>query len=296
MADVLTVLFAVLAALSNATAVVLQRTAARTVPRSDAFSLRLMRHLMRRPVWLGGIVAVLCAAVFQALALSLGSLSLVQPIFVSELPFALLIAGPVLRRRLPAYGWAAIVMVAAGLALALAAAAPRGEHVHVATVRWLAAVAAALAAMMVCVVAALPRPRGKARAALFATAAAIGYGLTAALMKDAAVTFARRGAAAFFATWQTYGFVVVGAISLFLLSNAMESGPLLASQPALTLGDALVSVALGLLVYEERVRTGWWLVPEGIGVLMITAGVLVLPRVESQALPEPPGPAGPRPA
>ncbi|MCC2273983.1 DMT family transporter [Streptomyces sp. ET3-23] len=296
MADVLTVLFAVLAALSNATAVVLQRTAARTVPRSDAFSLRLMSHLMRRPVWLGGIVAVLCAAVFQALALSLGSLSLVQPIFVSELPFALLIAGPVLRRRLPAYGWAAIVMVAAGLALALVAAAPRGEHVHVATVRWLAAVAAALAAMMVCVVAALPRPRGKARAALFATAAAIGYGLTAALMKDAAVTFARRGAVAFFATWQTYGFVVVGAIALFLLSNAMESGPLLASQPALTLGDALVSVALGLLVYEERVRTGWWLVPEGVGVLMITAGVLVLPRVESQALPEPPGPAGPRPA
>lgn len=295
MAAVLTVLFAVLAALSNATAVVLQRTAARTVPTSDAFSLRLMRRLLHSPVWLGGIAAVLCAAVFQALALSLGSLSLVQPIFVSELPFALLIAGPVLRRRLPGYGWAAIAAVACGLALALAAAAPHGEHVHVAPARWLAAVAAALAAMMVCVVAALPRPRGKARAALFATAAAIGYAMTAALMKDAAVTFSRHGAAAFFATWQTYGFVVMGAIALFLLSNAMESGSLLASQPALTLGDALVSVTLGLLVYKEHVRTGWWLVPEAVGVLMITAGVLVLPHMESQALPDPPGAAGPRP-
>lgn len=295
MAAVLTVLFAVLAAVSNATAVVLQRTAARTAPRSDAFSLRLMRHLLHRPVWLGGIAAVICAAVFQALALSLGSLSLVQPIVVSELPFALLIAGPVLRRRLPGYGWAAIAAVAGGLGLGLAAAAPSGEHVHVAAARWLAAVVAALAAMAVCVVAALPRPRGKARAALFATSAAVGYALTAALMKDAAVTFARQGAAAFFTAWQAYGFVVMGAVSLFLLSNAMESGPLLASQPALTLGDALVSVTLGLVVYEEHVRTGWWLVPEAVGVLMITAGVLVLPRVESQALPDPPGAAGPRP-
>ncbi|MFI0737324.1 DMT family transporter [Streptomyces sp. NPDC021100] len=285
MADVLTLLFAVLAAVSNATAVVLQRMAARTVPKADAFSLRLVRDLLRHPAWFGGIAAVVCAAVFQALALSLGSLSLVQPIFVSELPFALLIAGMVFRRRLPAYGWAAILLVAAGLGLALAAAAPGGEHVHVGTARWLAALTAAAAAMAACVVAALPRPRGKARAALFGAAAAVGYALTAALMKDAATAFARHGAGAFFTCWQTYAFAAAGAASLFLLSNAMESGPLLASQPALTLGDALVSLTLGLMVYEEHVRTGWWLIPEAVGALMIVAGALILPRVEAVALP-----------
>ncbi|MBC2878969.1 MULTISPECIES: DMT family transporter [Streptomyces] len=285
MADVLTLLFAVLAALSNATAVVLQRMAARTVPKADAFSLRLVRDLLRHPAWFAGIAAVLCAAVFQALALSLGSLSLVQPIFVSELPFALLIAGTVFRRRLPAYGWAAILLVAAGLGLALAAAAPGGAHVHVGTARWLAALTAAVAAMAACVAAALPRPRGKARAALFGAAAAVGYALTAALMKDAATTFARHGAGAFFTCWQTYAFAAAGAASLFLLSNAMESGPLLASQPALTLGDALVSLTLGLVVYEEHVRTGWWLIPEAVGALMIAAGALILPRVEEVALP-----------
>ncbi|EMF01143.1 DMT family transporter [Streptomyces mobaraensis NBRC 13819 = DSM 40847] len=285
MADVLTLLFAVLAAVSNATAVVLQRLAARTVPKADAFSLRLVRDLLRHPAWFAGIGAVLCAAVFQALALSLGSLSLVQPIFVSELPFALLIAGTVFRRRLPAYGWAAILLVAAGLGLALAAAAPTGEHVHVGTARWLAALTAAAAAMAGCVVAALPRPRGKARAALFGAAAAVGYALTAALMKDAATTFARHGAGAFLTCWQTYAFAAAGAVSLFLLSNAMESGPLLASQPALTLGDALVSLTLGLMVYEEHVRTGWWLIPEAVGVLMIVTGALILPRVEEVALP-----------
>ncbi|GAA0392815.1 DMT family transporter [Streptomyces luteireticuli] len=282
----LTVLFAVLAALSNASAVVLQRAAARRVPKADAFSFRLVRDLLRHPVWFAGIAAVICAAVFQGLALSRGSLALVQPIFVSELPFALVLGCLAFRRRLPGYGWAAVAMVAVGLALGLAAAAPAGGHARVGTVRWLPAVAASLAAMALCVGAALPRPRGKARAALFGAAAAIGYALTAALMKDATGAFARQGAGAFFTSWQTYGFGAAGAASLFLLSNAMESGPLVASQPALTLGDALVSLALGLLVYEERVRTGPWVVLEGAGVLLITVGVLILPRVEPGPPPD----------
>ncbi|MBH1932696.1 DMT family transporter [Streptomyces sp. AV19] len=286
----LTVLFAVLAALSNASAVVLQRAAARRVPRADAFSLRLVRDLLRHPVWFAGIAAVICAAVFQGLALSEGSLALVQPIFVSELPFALVLGCLAFRRRLPAYAWAAVAMVAVGLALALAAAAPVGGHQRVSTERWLPALAASLAAMALCVGAALPRPRGKARAALFGAAAAIGYALTAALMKDATGAFARHGAGAFFTSWQTYGFAAAGAVSLFLLSNAMESGPLVASQPALTLGDALVSLTLGLLVYEERVRTGPWIPLEGVGVVLITVGVLILPRVEPGSPAEDPGP------
>ncbi|WP_240508926.1 hypothetical protein [Streptomyces agglomeratus] len=126
------------------------------------------------------------------------------------------------------------------------------------------------------------RPRGMARAALFSSASAIGYALTATLMKFSTTTFEQHGFGAFLACWQTYGFVAAGACSLFLLANAMESGPLVASQPALTLGEALVSVALGMLVYGDEVRTGWWLIPEGIGAVMVTWGVLLLPRVRTE--------------
>ncbi|MBF6052877.1 membrane protein [Streptomyces eurocidicus] len=277
------VLFAVLAALSNASAVVLQRVAARKVPSADAFSPRLMLDLVRHPVWLGGIAAVVCAAVFQALALAAGSLALVQPIVVTELVFAIVIASVVFRRRLPFHGWAAIVSVTAGVAMALVAAAPAGERMDVTWQKWGIALAVTVGVTALCVLAALSRPRGKARAALFATAAAIGYALTAALMNSAVGVFDRYGAGAFFTCWQTYAFGAVGAGSLFLLSNAMESGPLLASQPALILGDALVSVSLGVLVFGEAIRTGWWLVPEVLGLALVTAGALVLPRVESRA-------------
>ncbi|GAA0453378.1 DMT family transporter [Streptomyces sp. NPDC046215] len=282
MSALLSALFALLAATGNATGTVLQRMAARTVPPGDAFSVRLVRHLVHSPAWLGGIAVIVGAAACQALALTLGSLSLVQLILVTELPFTLLIAGAFSRRRLPAVGWAAAVAVAAGLGVGLASAAPSGGQTDVAPALWAVTLCATGAAMALCVLAALPRPRGKARAALFSSASAIGYALTATLMKSATDTFDRRGAGAFVTTWQTYAFVAAGACALFLLANAMESGPLIASQPALTLGEGLVSLALGILVYGDRVRTGWWLVPEAVGAVMVTWGVLVLPRVDTE--------------
>ncbi|MFB7943120.1 hypothetical protein ACFC39_39195, partial [Streptomyces sp. NPDC056049] len=108
----LAVVFAVLGAASNATGTVFQRKAAATVPQGGG--LRLILTLARRPVWLVGIAGVVGAALFQALALSFGPMSLVQPVFVLELPFALVIAMPLLHRRLPAAGWWAVAGVVAG--------------------------------------------------------------------------------------------------------------------------------------------------------------------------------------
>ncbi|MGY5124932.1 DMT family transporter [Streptomyces nigrescens] len=283
MAAVLSALFALLAAVGNATGTVLQRVGARSVPPGDAFSIRLVHHLVHHPAWLGGIAVVVGAAACQALALAFGPLSLVQPILVTELPFTLLIACAFSRRRLPAAGWIASVTVAGGLALTLAAAAPSGGDSVVSTGTWVLTLLTTALVISLCVLAALRQPRGKARAALFSSASAIGYALTATLMKSATETFDQRGAGAFFAGWQTYAFVAAGACSLFLLANAMESGPLVASQPALTLGEGLVSVLFGILVYGDRVRTGWWLIPEGVGAVLVTWGAFTLVRVDTES-------------
>jgi hypothetical protein len=65
---------------------------------------------------------------------------------------------------------------------------------------------------------------------------------------------------------------------MLLLEHALQGGPLIASQPALTLGDALVSFLLGVLIYEEHVRTGWWLLPQLLGVGLMVTGVFALTR------------------
>lgn len=55
----LPVLFALFAALSNALATVLQRRAALTVPQGRGLRFGLIRDLLRRPVWIAGILAVI---------------------------------------------------------------------------------------------------------------------------------------------------------------------------------------------------------------------------------------------
>jgi drug/metabolite transporter (DMT)-like permease len=275
---VLSVLFALLGAASNATGTVLQRKAALAVPPEDALRPRLLVDMVRQPVWLLGICGVIGAALFQALALVTGPLALAQPVFILELPFALLIAMPVLRRKLPPSGWIAVGGMVAGLAVALSSAAPSGGAKQAAMARWIPAVVVCGGIVATAVFLALHRRSGAPRAALLGTAAAVANALTAALMKSAANTFSEHGGGAFLTAWQTYGFAVCGISAVFLLENALQAGPLAASQPALTLGDALVSLLLGVTLYGEHIRTGWWVLPELAALALITVSTVYLSR------------------
>jgi drug/metabolite transporter (DMT)-like permease len=274
---VLALLFAVLGAFSNALGTAFQRKAASTVARGGGLGLLLA--LVRRPAWALGIAGVTGAAVFQALALVNGPMALVQPVFILELPFALLVAVPLLHLRLPGAGWWAIGGVVAGLAVLLASAAPSGTVHQASMERWIPVLALALGVMGAAVVLSRSSSSALFRAAVLAAGAAVGNALTAALMKSATGRLAESGLPAFFTTWQTYGFAVTGVAALLLLENALQAGPLAASQPALTIGDAAVSLMLGVVLFDERVRSGWWLLPEVAGALLILWGVLRLTRV-----------------
>ncbi|MGW3498443.1 DMT family transporter [Streptomyces sp. NPDC001020] len=269
--------FAVLGAASNAVGTAFQRKAASTVARGGG--LRLLRALAHRPAWLIGVAGVIGAAIFQALALVNGPMSLVQPLFVLELPFALLIASQLMRHRLPGAGWWAITGVVIGLALILGSAAPSGAEDQAPMVRWFPVLAGCLGAMTAAVVLARPGRPSLFRAAVLGVAAAVGYALTAALLKSATGTFAAHGIRAFLMSWQTYGFALTGVSAVLLLENALQAGSLAASQPALTIGDATVSLTLGVMLFQEQIRTGWWLLPEVIGVVLALWGVLRLGRV-----------------
>jgi hypothetical protein len=274
---VLAALFAVMGAASNALGTVFQRKAAATVPSGGGF--RLILALARKPAWLIGIGGVVGAALFQALALLNGPIALVQPLFILELPFALLFAIPLLHRRLPRPGWWAVAGVVGGLSLLLAAAAPSGSRDQASMARWIPALVLCLGAVGVLVVLARQRRSSLFRAAVLGSASAISNALTAALLKSATSTLADDGLSAFLATWQTYGFAVTGVGAILLLENALQAGSLAASQPALTIGDATVSLLLGVTLFGETVRTGWWLLPEAIGAGLIVWGVVRLTRV-----------------
>jgi hypothetical protein len=276
--SLLCVLFALLTAGSNACAAVLQRKAAAQVPPERSLHVSLIADLVHRRVWLAGIGMVIVAAVAQAAALATGPIALVQPIFIIELPVTLVLAALANHNRtaLKRLPWTAIGVTTAALGAGLAIAQPSGASADAQNQSWVIALVVT-AIFEAALISAAAGSRGEPRAGLLGLAAACGYALTAALMKNA-VSDLDTGTVQFFTSWHIYGVAVAGVGSLFLLQNALQAGSLVASQPMLTVGDALISIAYGVTLYNEELRDGWWLVPEIAAVALIIAGCVQIAK------------------
>ncbi|WP_020579262.1 DMT family transporter [Actinopolymorpha alba] len=273
---ILPAILALFAAASNAFASVLQRHEARSAPREESFRPALILDLGRRPLWWLGIVGVMAGAVFQGAALLTGPLAVVQPLMMIELPLTLLLAALVFRRRLGGRSIAGTAGVTFGVMALLVAVDPSGGGSGVDPVRWTLALPSVVAAVAL-LVGLGQAVEGAARAASLGASAAVAFALTAALMKDATGRL-EVSAAAFFTSWQLYATVAAGICAMFLLQNAYQAGTIVAAQPAITVGDALVSLVLGVVLFDEDLRLGAWTLLALVGLAMIIAGALELSR------------------
>jgi drug/metabolite transporter (DMT)-like permease len=273
---IVTVVLAFAAAIGNAVASVLQRRAARRLPADQPLRPRLLLQLLRQPVWWGGIGGVIVGGLLQAAALWSGELAVVQPVLAMELPLTLLFAALVFRRpmtRRPLLGTAGLT---AGIVLLLVATTPSGGRAEVSGTRWLVVLPVVVAGVVALGVAGR-FSSGAVAAALLGSAAAVTFALTAALMKDATARLSG-GPAGLFTSWQLYATCLAGVTALLLLQNAYHAGTLVAAQPAVTVGDGLVSIVLSVALFGERIRTGGWLVLALVGVGLIVLGAVELSR------------------
>ncbi|MEV8565404.1 DMT family transporter [Streptomyces sp. NPDC051322] len=274
----LSVLLAVLAAVANAAASVLQRKAARDQPESENLSWRLLLSLLHRPVWFAGILSIIVGFLLQAVALSNGRLSVVEPVLVLELPVTLLLSALVFRSRLGAREWGASAAMAAGLAGLLYFLSPSaGSSADVSGRLWAVASCVNLLLVGALVWWARTTPPGARRAALLGVATGCGFGFTAALIKGMTQTYSQ-GVAALFTSWQVYAMIVAGAGAMFLLQSAMQAGRLLATQPGLTMADPVVSILWGVLVFGEEVRGGVFIILSVVAALVVAGAVIMLTR------------------
>jgi drug/metabolite transporter (DMT)-like permease len=302
---VLTYVLAVLAACANATSSVLQRKANKRVPQQENMSLAQIGTLLHQPVWFGGILAITAGFLLQATALGTGDLAVVEPVLVLELPLTLILASRMFHQHLGVREWlpaAAITAGLAGLLYVLAPSAGGAPRLH--WYGWLAGIGANLLLVGILVLVARrgffwhdhrsDRSRGHGdggdgdggdggqrmgsfRAALLAVAAGSAFGLTAAVMKEVTRTF-ERGLGELFTDWPLYVMVATGVLGFFLTQSALNAGQLIAAQPGLTLSDPLISVLWGVLVFQEAVRQGWYILGEVGFAAVIVAGVVMLAR------------------
>ena len=102
---------------------VAQQRAASAVPEGEA----LVASLIRSPRWWAGLIGDGGGYVMQAVALSLGSVLVVQPLIVTSLLFALPLSAKFSGIRITRSAWSLAIMLAISLAIFLVVGDPPRE-------------------------------------------------------------------------------------------------------------------------------------------------------------------------
>ena len=243
------VLFALLAAFSNALNVVMQHIASIGDPKHSK-GWRFIRYLLSNPLWLLGWVALAGAFLFQAVALHNGAMSVVQPLLVTELVFALVLRWLWLYQLIRPLTWWAAAVTCVSLGLFIAMAEPSGGSALPTSGAW--ASASAATAGMATLLGVLGIGGSPARrAALLGASASMLWALVATFIKATTDTLTQFGVSGMFTHWPVYALAVTGLAAEFLNQAALHVGPLSISQPFIVIVDPVVSIALSVWIFGE---------------------------------------------
>ncbi len=243
------VLFALLAAFSNALNVVMQHVASIGDPKHSQ-GWRFVRYLLSNPLWLLGWVALAGAFVFQAIALHNGAISVVQPLLVTELVFALVLRWLWLHQSIRPVTWWAAVLTCVSLTLFIAMAEPSGGSTLPTSGAWLSATATTAGMATMLALLGLGGSPGR-RAALLGASASMLWALVATFIKATTDTLTQYGVSGMFTHWPVYALAVTGLAAELLNQAALHVGPLSISQPFIVIVDPIVSIALSVWIFGE---------------------------------------------
>jgi drug/metabolite transporter (DMT)-like permease len=279
--DGLAAALALLAAVLFAVASAVQQRSASDVPASEARGAGLLLALARSPRWWAGTLSDTAGFAAQAAALGLGSLLLVQPLLVTTLLVALPLGARWGGRRLHRSDWVWAALLVLALAVFAVVGEPTAGVDRAGWRPWLPAWIVLGLLVGGCLAGAAVR-RGTARAVLLAVAAGVAYGVGAALTKGV-VSQLDDGLVALLTSWETWLLVVAMVGGTYLQQSAYQAGALEASLPAVTVGEPVVAVALGIGVLQERLQADgaeWALI--GVLVVVMAAATVALARASAR--------------
>jgi hypothetical protein len=272
----LAVVFALAAALMFGLGNALEHQVAQSVPASRGVSVRLLARLARSPRWVLGMLNDVGAFGFQAAALAFGGLLVVQPLLVSGLLVALVLARRWSGDRLKRTEWMSAVVLCAALAIFLVEASPTGGNDRAPFSHWLIVVGPLLI-VIAAAVGLATRLAGRARAAVLGISAGGLFGVSSSLTKTF-VAQIPHGVPYTAQHWEVYGLAVLSIVGILLTQNGFQSGSLATSLPALEATEPLVAAWIGLSVLHEQLtgRTSFDNVAIGLSIAAMVIAVIVL--------------------
>lgn len=269
--------FGILAAVFFALATVLQQKAAQEVPDEEAEKAGFLLRLAQRPVWVAGIAVGGLGFACQATALHFGQLAVVQPLLAASVVFALPFGFLVIHRRITRIDLLGALAVTAGLVFFLIMADPKDGVDDATLTAWLISGGAGAAVCLVLVGAARGR-RASLRAALLGTAAGILFGFAAGLTMTV-VDNLGDGVLKVITDWHLYALIAVGWVGMTFSQQALQTGALAPAASTQMSLDPVVSVLLGVLIFQEAIHDTFL---EGtvavLGLAVMIAGLVILAR------------------
>jgi len=279
------VVLALVAALCAAIGIVVRQLSTRHVPADEGMSASMFTSLLRNRIWWAGTGAAVLGYVFQALALSFGSLLLVQPLLVSCLLFALPISARIVGERVTRAEWGWALLLTAGLAVFVLVGKPREGHVDPTVLSWILVAAVCIPLIVGCIAGAA-RSLGDRRAVLLAVAVGVMFGMIALFTKLSARSFQTGGLAALLSNPAPYLLILVSVVATVLQQSAFHAGSLQTSVPTMLVLEPIAAVLLGILVLGEELTVhGPAILALPVAVAAMLAGTVALAR-DSAALDE----------
>jgi drug/metabolite transporter (DMT)-like permease len=284
---------ALIAAFLFALAATLQQKGALNLPTiSLAHPMSLVR-LAGQTAWLVGTLALFTGYLFQAGALDRGRLSIIQPLLVTTVVFALplgyLITGQHVGRR----EILGAVVIIVGLGLFVSFGDPAGGNDNASNAQW--AVTIGLLSLLSVLLLVFGRGGLTMKAAVYGTVAGILFGLSSALTKPT-LDDLHQSVGTMLSHWECYALAVAGVLGFVLQQVSLGTGRLAPSVATVSVANPIVGILIGILLFDERLsRPAWHVVVAvaGLALALIGAVVISLARAagEQQATADAPGPS-----
>jgi drug/metabolite transporter (DMT)-like permease len=257
---------------------VLQQYSAEQEPESRFLRLRILTDLLRQPRWLLGIGCMIAGYLLVAWSIDHLELTVVEPLLTTYLVWALVLAVPMSRQsvKLAEVLGALILIAGVGLVSASRSIKPIGLDFGSLS-HWYAA--AIIAGIAFAAVAIGHRRQGQVRATLTGLGAGLVFGIQDALTRQTLTGLEGNSWTVLFTTWSAYALVGAGIVGIWLMQNAFSAASLHASLPAIAAGEPIAGIALGIVVFGDRVQvTPGMLAIEAGGIAALIVGVIAVAR------------------
>jgi drug/metabolite transporter (DMT)-like permease len=254
----------------------------------------LLGSVLSSPMWVAGFVSMLGGLGLQVVALSLVSISVVQPVFVSGIVVLLVLSHVALKERLGRREWTAVAVVALSLlaiSLSLDSSSDRaGAHGSFGPLVLAAVPTIAVALwLFVSVDRAQLRPAGRlhVRAPMYGVSTGLIYGVAALATKAVAAQVEKFGllSAIPHVLTSAYIYTLVGAslLGLLLFQTALQRCQASVVVPVSNVISSTYLVVVGTFIFGEHLPgADWKLALRVAGIIGVLLGVLVLAHAKPE--------------